>query len=117
MPQISFSRSIAAGATDQPLAGTTYEFLPFPAHVRIMQKTTATGVTQQVFSGSESIMDASPVSVLLAANFPAGFTPNELNVHPFDFDGPAGDRVRIVNVNTTGGALVVDTVVIVNPLS
>jgi hypothetical protein len=117
MPQIAFSRSIAAGATDTPMAGTTYEFLPFPAHVRIMQKTTATGVTQQVFSGSESIMDPSPVTVLLAANFPAGFTPNELNVHPFDFDAPAGDRIRISNLNTTAGALVVDTVVIITPLA
>lgn len=113
MPQISFSRSINAGATDTPMTGTTYEFLPFPAHVRIMQKTTATGVTQQVFSGSESIMDASPITVLATA----GFTPNELNVHPFDFDAPAGDRIKIVNVNTTAGALVVDSVVIITPLA
>lgn len=113
MPQISFSRSIAPGATDQPLASTTYEFLPFPAHVRIMQKATAVGVTQQVFSGAESVMDNSPITVLPTA----GVTPNELNAHPFDFDAPAGDRIRIVNANTTGGALVVDSVVIITPLA
>lgn len=115
MPQISFSRSIAAGGTDFPMANTTYEFLPWAAHVRILQKTTAVGLTQQVLSGSESIMDPSPITVLAAASFPAGFTPNELNVHPFDFDAPAGDRLKIVNVNTTAGALVVDTLVIITP--
>lgn len=113
MPQQSFSRSIAATSSDFPLTGTTYEFLPWPAHVRVMQKTTAVGVTQQIFSGSESVMDESPITVLATA----GVTPNELNVHPFDFDAPAGDRLRIVNKNTTGGALTVDSVVIVTPLA
>ncbi len=111
MPHITFSRSIAATSTDTPLAGSTYEFLPWPAHISVMQKTTAVGVTQQVMSGSESIVDPSPITVLATA----GVTPNALNVQPFEFDAPAGDRIRIINVNTTAGALVVDSHIIINP--
>ncbi len=59
MPSLAFSRSVAAGATDLPLAalGWTFETLPFNAAVRVLLRTTATGVLARIRSGSEEVQD------------------------------------------------------------
>lgn len=112
MPQMSYSRSIAAGATDNPLSGAQYEFLPFPAIVRILQRTTATGVLCTVYSGSEAVQEESPVQ----SGGTAGVTPSPLNTSPMEFFAPAGDRLKVVNRNTTAGALTVDTLIQIDPV-
>jgi hypothetical protein len=114
MPQATFVTTTAAGAGSQvfPVAGWTYEFLPWPARVKLLVHANAAG-TLQVYSGSESIMDPSPVQV----NATAGALPSDLNVHPIIFDAPAGDRLRLVFTTTTAGATIVSIVMLVTPLA
>lgn len=114
MPNLTFSRSVAAGATDFPLSALAWawESLPMPCGVRILLRTTATGVLARVASGSETIQDETPVQ----SGGTAGVTPSPLNTLPIEFLGAGGDRVAIAIRNTTGGALTVDGVVTVEPI-
>jgi len=113
MPQLAFSRAILTLATDTPLSalGWQYEFLPWPAQVKIGVRTTATGVTAAIFTGSQTIQETSPVQ----SGGTAGVTPSELNTPFIYFIGAAGDRLKIVLVNTTGGTLTVDGLIVVEP--
>lgn len=111
MPRITINQSVAAGATVDLFANSQYRYLPWHARVRIMLQTTATGVNQQVFAGSEAIQPASPIDATGTANkLPTVFT-----VDPLDFVASAGDLVQINAINTTAGALSVTGVVDVNP--
>lgn len=112
MPQMTFTQSVAAGGTYAPLSGWTYEFLPFPAHVRIIMNAAAVGTFAAVYSGSEAIQDDSPIS----AGGVAGVIPAELNYPPLDFQAAAGDKLRIAARNPTGGAVVINGHIIVQPL-
>ena len=112
MPQLVFSTSLAAnqlGAT--PISGWQYEYLPWPANVLALLRTTAVGINATVYSGSETIQERSPVQ----SGGTAGVTPSELNTPAIAWQAAAGDRVKILLDNTTAGALTVDGVIIVNP--
>jgi hypothetical protein len=117
MPQMSFAKSLANTDIDwNPLAGWTYEYLPFAAHVRVIVNSvtpTALGnITWAVYSGSECIQDKSPV----AAGGTAGVMPSELNYPPLDFQAPAGDRIRLVFNSADGTARAVQGTVVIQPL-
>lgn len=112
MPRLTFSQSVAAGATFNPLQGWQYEYMPWRARVRLMAWTTAAGVLQSAITGSESIQVESPVDIGGAA---AGNLPTVFDVDPLDFISPPGDRVAYNLRNTTGGALNVMGVIDVNP--
>lgn len=114
MPSLSFSRSVAAGATDFPLSALawTFEQLPYPAVVRVFLRTTAVGVLARIQTGSEMVQDETPVQ----SGGTAGVTPSQLNTTPTEFVAPAGDRLQVAMRNTTGGALTVDGLVQVEPL-
>lgn len=114
MPSMSFSRSIAAGATDTPLqaAAWAYERAPFRAVVSVWQRTTATGVLQSIVTGSQLVQEASPIQ----SGGTAGVTPSNLNTQATSFIAAPGDQIKIENRNTTAGALTVDTLVVINPI-
>lgn len=112
MPRLTFTQSVAAGATFNPFSGWQYEYLPWRARIRIMAWTTAVGVLQSHLTGSETIQVESPVDIGGAA---AGNLPTVFDVDPLDYIGPAGDRVTANFRNTTGGALNVMGVLDVNP--
>jgi hypothetical protein len=113
MPQLPFSSSVAAGATFLPLTGWTYEFLPWPAHVRVLARATvAANMKLSVFSGSEAIQEEAPVQ----GGGTAGTTPSELNTPPLDFQAPAGDKLKLQFRNTDAGAQTVDGIIVVQPL-
>lgn len=114
MPSISFSRSVAAGATDTPLAALAWSFeqLPYPAAVRVFLRTTAAGVLARIQTGSEAVQDETPIQ----SGGIAGVTPSALNTTPTEFVAPAGDRLAVVIRNTTAGALTVDGLVQVEPI-
>jgi hypothetical protein len=109
VPSLSFSRSVAAGASDFPLAALAwaYEQLPFPCACRVFLRTTAVGVLARIQTGSDVIQDETPVQ----SGGTAGITPSALNTTPTEFIAPAGDRLAVVLRNTTAGALTVDGLV------
>jgi hypothetical protein len=113
MPQATFLTSTSAVVGNQvtPLAGWAYEFLPWPARVKVLMTCDKPLGTVQVYSGSESIVDPSPVSVGTINILPA-----DLNTHAIIFDAPAGDRLRLV---CTGGTATTQfqTVILVTPLA
>lgn len=112
--QLPFSVSVGAGAAAHPLqaAAWTFETLPFPADVTILLRTTAAGVLATVMAGSEQVQPETPVQ----SGGTAGVTPSTLNTTPINFLAGAGDRLDIGLRNTTGGALTVDGLIIVNPI-
>lgn len=112
MPQANFLSTTSAVVGNQtfPLNGWAYEFLPWPAEVKLLVSADKALGTIQVYSGSESIVDPSPVSIGTINVFP-----NDLNTHPIIFHAPAGDRLRVV---CTGGTATTQfaIVVIANPV-
>jgi hypothetical protein len=114
MPQGTFTTTTAAaaGTTYAPLTGWAYEFLPWPARVKILAWGSAAS-NLQIYSGSESIMDPSPIDTSGAVNK----IPNDLSVHPVIFDAPAGDRLRLIFTTTTAGATGITCLVLVTPLA
>lgn len=110
MSLMKFSASIAAGATiANVLQGSAFEFLNQNAQVAIGIVTSATGIVATVQSGSDVLMEESPVSI--ANRFP---------IWPDDFDltdvAAQGERLVVKLRNTSAGALTYFVTVKVDPL-
>jgi hypothetical protein len=114
MPQLVFSQTMLANQLGfNPLAGWQYEYLPWPASILILLRSTGTAlVNVTVYSGSETIQERSPVQL----NGVAGTTPSELNTPAIAFQAAAGDRLKLVIDNTTAGTPTIDGVIIANPI-
>ncbi len=113
MPQLNISQSIAAGAISNIISGWQYEYLPWPARIKLLARATAATLKITVFSGSETIMEESPVQ----AGGTAGVTPSELNTAPIVWDAPAGDRLKFNVRSTDAGAQTLDAIVYAYPLA
>lgn len=113
MPQFNFSTVFTANQLGvNPLAGWQYEYLPWPAQVIILIRSTTTGSRVTVYSGSETIQERTPVQ----GGGTAGVTPSELNTPAISFSAPAGDRLKLVIDEVLGGTPTVDGIAIVNPI-
>ncbi len=113
MPQLQGSTSIAAGAGPINLiAGWQYEYLPWPARLKALLRATAGTQRLTVTSGSEQIMEESPIQ----GGGTAGVTPSELNTAPVVFDAPGGDRLKLNVRSTDAGAQTVDWIIYAYPL-
>ncbi|SRR5216683_6660336 len=113
MPQLNFSQAMAASALGvNPISGWQYEFLPWPAQIILLIRAIDVNQRATVYSGSETIMERSPVQ----GGGVAGTTPSELNTPAIAWQGAAGDRIKLVLDNTTAVASTVDGVIIANPL-
>lgn len=111
MPGFGGSLSIGAGATADLLNTTSgilrpwkYNRAPYNGMCELMLRTTAVGVNYQVTSGSDEIVQQSPVQ----SGGTAGVTPSRLNTEPVTFLANQGDVISIPVTNTTAGALTVD---------
>jgi len=112
MPQLVFSTAMTANQLGlNPLSGWQYEFLPWPAHVILLVRSSTTGNRMTVYSGSETIQERSPVQ----GGGTAGTTPSELNTPAISFIGAAGDRLKLAIDEVLAGTPTVDGVIIVNP--
>jgi len=112
MPQLVFSTAMTANQLGlNPISGWKYEFLPWPAHVILLVRSTTTGNRMTVYSGSETIQERSPVQ----GGGTAGTTPSELNTPAISFIGAAGDRLKLAIDEVAGGTPTIDGVIIVNP--
>lgn len=112
MPQLTFTASLAAGATAAPLSGWQYEYLPYPARVEIGINAAAVGLVTTISSGSDVLQEESP----LPAGGTAGVIPSPLNVPYLVDDAAAGDRLKISIRNTTGGAVQYQGICKITPL-
>lgn len=113
MPQFPFSTAMTANQLGlNPLSGWQYEFLPWPAHIILLIRSTTTGNRLTVFSGSETIQERSPVQ----GGGTAGVTPSELNTPAISWQGAAGDRLKLVIDEVAAGTPTVDGLIIANPL-
>lgn len=62
MPMIRKTASVAGGATlDNIISGSIYEFMPWNAVLNIGVQGSATGLVVTVNSGSDTIMEESPI--------------------------------------------------------
>jgi len=112
MPSFIFSQSVAAGATFEPLTGWQYQYLPWPAEVNVLSRATAIAMVQVYTSGSETIVEESPVQ----AGGTAGVTPSSLNTPIQGWHAAAGDLLKLRYRNTSGAAITVDGIIEVQPM-
>ncbi len=112
MPQFIFSTVFTANQLGvNPLAGWQYEYLPWPAQVLLLVRSTTTGNRITIFSGSETIRERTPVQ----GGGTAGTTPSELNTPADSWRSAGGDRLKLVIDEVAGGTPTVDGIIIVNP--
>ena len=112
MPQFPFSTAMTVNQLGlNPLAGWQYEYLPYPASVILLVRSTTGGTRLTIYSGSETIQERTPVQ----GGGTAGVTPSELNTPAVSFIAAGGDRLKLVIDEVLGGTPTVDGVVIVNP--
>lgn len=113
MPQFTFSTAMTANQLGlNPLAGWQYEYLPWPAQIILLIRSTTTGNRLTIYAGSETIQERSPVQ----GGGTAGTTPTEFTTPPVSFVAAAGDRLKLVIDEVLAGTPTVDGVVIANPL-
>lgn len=114
MPQKQFSISIPAGGVNaNVLSGWQYEYLPWPARLKLLIRAPVTTLLSVVTSGSETIQEESNVQ----AGGTAGVTPSELNTPPIVWEAPAGDRIKVQVRSTDAGAQLVDGIIYAYPLT
>ncbi len=112
MPSFNFSEVLAANATGRPLDGWQYEYLPWPAEVQVLARATTAAVVAVYTSGSETIVEESPVQ----AGGTAGVIPSPLNTPVQGWSGAAGDRLKLSFRETGGAAAQVDGIIEIQPL-
>ncbi len=112
MPSFIYTQAVLTGATFTPLVGWQYQYLPWPAEVTVMSRGTAVGMVQTYTSGSETIVEESPVQ----AGGTAGVTPAPLNTPVQGWHAAMGDLLKLSFRNTTGGTITVDGIIEVVPL-
>lgn len=112
MPQLVGSTAMAAGqGATNLLTGWQYEYLPWPARLKVLIRSTLATDKLTVFTGSETIQEESPIQ----GGGTAGTTPSELNTPPIVWDAPAGDRLKL-NARNTGLASTIDWIIYAYPL-
>jgi hypothetical protein len=111
VPNLTWTQSIAAGATFEPLSGWQYEYSPWGGHIEIVHDATAAGVVATISSGSDTLQERSPVS----AGGAAGTLPSALDQLPVSDDIAAGDRLKIFYENTTAGAITANGTIVLQP--
>ena len=113
MPQFTWSTAMTANQLGlNPLSGWQYEYLPWPAQVILLIRSTTTGNRITIISGSETIQERTPVQ----GGETIGVTPSELNTPAISFQAAAGYRLKLVIDEVAAGTPTVDGVAIVNPL-
>lgn len=112
MPQLNFSQALTANQLGfNPISGWQFEYLPWPAQIILLIRSTDVNVRATIYSGSETIQERSPVQ----GGGTAGVTPSELNTPAISWIAAAGDRLKAVLDNTTAGNPTVDGIIIANP--
>lgn len=93
-------------------SGWQYEYVPYPARVKLLVRSTTAGVVMALYSGSETIQETSQVQ----GGGTAGTTPSELNTAAQMWLAAAGDRLKTKVDETLGGTPTVDFIITLDPL-
>lgn len=112
MPQLTFTSSVAAGETYQPLAGWQYEYVPMGGVFELLFDATAVGMEATVTSGSDTLQERAPVP----AGGTAGVIPSSFDVPALIDEVAAGDRLKVLFVNPTAGAITVNGIAKYTPV-
>ena len=113
MPTFRFQEVLVAnGQSSAALQGWQYEYLPWPAAVTVLDRATTADVVTSKTSGSETIVEESPVQ----GGGTAGVTPAALNTSPDSWQAAAGDRLKINYRETAGAAATIDGIIDIEPL-
>lgn len=111
MPLVQNSVSVAAGGTLKVMADSIYEILPFNAKLEFAVLGSATGLLASISSGSDILLESSPVGVGTGANV--------LPKYPDDFHlqdvAGRGEKIKFTVTNPTGGALTANVAVRITP--
>jgi hypothetical protein len=110
MSTMTDRRSVAANArTVNILAGLPFEFVVQPSIIRVYMSASAIGLNADVLIGGESLVSDSEMSS--SNRFPT--RPDDLLL---EHGGLPGERIFIALRNTTGAAIIGQTLVDVIPL-
>jgi len=112
MPTFRYSQLMTANGTADPLQDWQYRYLPWPARVEHLSRSTLVAVVQTITSGSETIVEESPVQ----AGGTIGITPSPLNTPGDSWNGAAGDLIKVRLRVTAATTPTVDGVIEVTPL-
>jgi len=112
MPTFRYTQVMTANGTADPLQNWQYRYLPYPARVEHLNDATTTGVVKVVTSGSETIVEESPVQ----GGGTAGVTPSPLNTSADSWIGAAGDLIKVGLRETAAGTPTVNGVIEVTPV-
>jgi len=112
MPSFTFSSIMPANGVVRPLDGWQYEYLPWPAEVLVMARSTDVNIVAVYTSGSETIVEESPVQ----AGGTIGVIPSSLNTPIQGWRAAAGDRLKLSYRETAGGTPNIEGIIEINPL-
>jgi len=117
MPQFPFSQALTANQLGfNPLTSWQYRRIPNAyaagAQCSVMVRATTTGVRLTLYSGSQTIVQRSPVQ----GGGTAGVTPSPLNTPVLDWVAAPDDEILIQLDEVAAGTPTVDGIVTVEPL-
>lgn len=101
---LTWSQSIAAGATFNPLADWQYETPDADGVIEVFERATAVGLVSAVTAAGENVKQEGPVT----AGGTAGQIPSRFNMDPFVGAVRKNQKLRVAYRNPTGGAITVD---------
>jgi len=111
MPTIIKSTSMPTGTTANPLSGSQFEFLPYPAQLEFGIVADLISVQATVYSGTDVLQEAGDVPVKAA---------NYVPIYPDDFllsdVAGAGERISVQLRNNNAATAIVKTTVRIMPL-
>lgn len=112
MPLLTFSQALVANQLGfNPISGWQYEYVPWPAVVKLLIRATTNNVRLTLYTGSQTIQQRSPVQ----GGGTAGVTPTDFTTNPILFMASPGDRL-IPQIDEVGGlAATVDGVIFAEP--
>lgn len=110
MAMRTFTQSVAAGATYEPLTGWSYQTVPVgvtAAIVKMLHNATAVGMVCTFITGADNLLDEDPVP----AGGTAGVIPSDTDVEPLVDEVRGNDFIKLRYRNTTVGAITVNGVI------
>lgn len=102
--QLTFSQSLAAGATFDPAEGWNNQYPTRGGILQLIHNATATGVVCSLTSGNTNLLQEAPVP----AGGVAGVLPTSFGSTPVLEKVPARERISARYRNTTAGAITIN---------